>query len=411
MTCPLAPEGRVVVSIAALLVASALGAQGATPAQEPEPPAGPPPSAVSPSEGDEASPERETLLPDLDFYFPEGELDFRLNRLIKGSFYEGQLRYNFAKGDIEAFVRYRYYGYRSIFQLGLFDTVEFEPIESGSNDFERTRGGLLLIERPFNYHSRGFFLAELDRITSNKDEFEFTTNKTDTFIRLGYQLGTADDPKLNAIVGETRAQRRTLFTAHRELGPYSAGLSGAVTWGFEGPLGDFDFIKLEFGALKRFRLGQSSYLVSRLHGGSFLRKRAVRPEIPIDSPDRYSVPLEEFFRLDGSSNLKGLQPSLRGTEELLTTLEFFVPWFVNDRRQSLGVAWESWYWLLYSGYGTIGFDREVLSDSSTYLVDLGVGFETSFLLKDYTIFISAIAAQTLDIEGGVEARVSVKAIH
>ena len=400
MISPLFPKGRVVATTAALFLSSALAAQEAEPAAETAPP----------DVASEAQ-QRETLLPDLDFYFPEGELDFRLNRLIKGSFYEGQFRYNFAKGDIEAFVRYRYYGYKSVFQLGLFDTVEFEPIEKGSNDFERTRGGLLLIERPFNYHSRGFLLAEIDRITSNKEEFEFTTNKTDTFLRFGYQLGTANDQRLNGIVGETRAQRRDLFTAHRELGPYSAGLAGAVTWGFEALLGDFDFIKLEFGGLKRFRLGESSFLVSRLHGGSFLRKRSVRPDEPLDSPDRYSIPLEEFFRLDGSDNLKGLQPDLRGTEELLTTLELFIPWFVNDRRQALDVTWESWYWLIYTGYGAIGFDQEILSDSSNYLLDVGLGFETSFLLKDYTIFISAIAAQTLDVEGGVEARVSIKAVH
>jgi len=394
-------EGRVVASTAALFLAGALTAQ------EAQPPVGTPPPSVSSS----APEARDTLLPDLDFYFPEGELDFRLNRLVKGSFYEGQMRYNFVKGDIEAFVRYRYYGRDTIYQLGLFDAVEFEPIEKGSSDFERTRGGLLLVERPFNHRSRAFFLAEVDGITSSKEEFRFTTNKTDTFVRLGYQLGTPVDSRLNAIVGETRAQRRTLFTAHREIGPVSGGVSGAVTWGFEALLGDFDFVKLELGALKRFRLPGSSFLVSRLHGGSFLRKVAVRPELPVDSADRYSIPRGEFFRLDGRENLKGLQANLRGTEELHTTVELFLPWFIDQRREALRATWESWYWLVYAGYGAIGFDRDVLWDSSSYLVDVGFGFETSFKLKDYTFFVAGVAAQTLDFEGGVEARFSVKALH
>lgn len=351
------------------------------------------------------------MLPDLDFYFPEGELDFRLNRLVKGSFYEGQMRYNFAKGDIEAFVRYRYYGYHSVYQLGLFDSVEFEPIEKGSNDFERTRGGLLLVERPFTYLNRGFLLVEVDGITSSKDEFRFTTNKKNTFLRLGHQFGTSEDSRLNAIVGETRAQRRNLFTVHRDNDPRSVGVSAALTWGFEALIGDFDFVKFELGALKRFRLGESSFLVSRLHGGSFLRKVSVRPELPIDSADRYSIPRGEFFRLDGRENLKGLQDDLRGTEELHTTLELFLPWFVDQRREALKVTWDSWYWLLYTGYGTIGFDTDSLRDGSNYLVDVGLGFEASFALKDYTLFIAGVAAHTLDVEGGVEARFSIKALH
>ena len=52
----------------------------------------------------------------------------------------------------------------------------------------------------------------------------------------------------------------------------------------------------------------------------------------------------------------------------------------------------------------IGFDREVLTDSDNYLTDVGAGFETSFRLKDYTIFIGGVVAHTLDIGGGVEAR-------
>ncbi len=373
-----------------------LAAQETTPPVEPAPPA--------------ASPTKETLLPSLDFYFPEGELDFRLNKLLKGSFYEGQLRYDFVKGDIEAFLRYRYYGYQSVYQLGLFDAVEFDPIEEGTNDFERTRGWLLLIERPFSYHSRAFFLAEFDRITSSKEEFRLTTNKTDSFVRVGYQLGTSTDVGLNSIVGETRAERRPLLTAHREIAPFGAGFSSALSYGFD-LLGDFDYVKLEFAGLKRFNLGRRSFLISRLHGGSFLHKGDLDVEAPVDSTDRYAIPRGVFLRLDGRDNLKGLDERLRGTEELHATLELFVPWFIDDRRPAMRADWNSWYWIVYAGYGAIGFDRDVLSDSSSYITDVGFGFETSFQLKDYTVFLGGVLAEALETDGDIKARFSLKARH
>lgn len=390
---------RVLGPVAVLLLSSALGAQ------ELEPPAESPPPAVS------TSAERETLLPNLDFYFPEGELEFRLNTLIKGSFYEGHVRYNFVKGDIEAFLRYKYYGRENVYQLGLFDSVEFEPIEEVSSDFERTRGGLFLLRRPLDYYQRLFLLYEVDRITSSKEEFQFTTNKTDTFLRFGYQLGTADDVGLNAIVGETRAERRNLFTAHRQIGPASAGFSAALTWGFPALLGDFDFVKLELGGLKRFRLGADAFIVFRVHAGTFPHKTVARTEEGLDPTDRYSIPRGEFFRLDGRDNLKGLQDPRRGTEERHATTELFLPWFINSNRTALGVDWDSWYWILYGGYGAIAFDADALSKSSNYLTDVGIGFETSFDLKDYVLFIAGIVAYTLDTDGSVEVRFDIKALH
>lgn len=378
-------------------------------AQEPPPPAEETPPAVSSPPAKASPPQREKLLPNLDFYFPEGELDFRLNKLLKGSFYEGQLRYDFVKGDIEAFLRYRYYGYNRIYQVGLFDAVEFEPIEKGSNDFERTRGGLVLVQWPLDYHNRFFLLGEIDRISSNKEEFQLTNNTTDAFVRLGYQLGTPDDVSLNAIVGERRAQRRNLFTAHREIGPGSAGFSVALTYGFDAFLGDYDYAKLEVGGLKRFRLPARAFVVWRLHGGTFLHREVVRPELREGSPDRYSIPRNEFFRLDGRDGLKGLQPRLRGTDEAHTTLELFIPWFIDENREALGVDWTSWYWIVYGGYGAIGFDSSHLTDGDNYLTDVGLGFETSFNLKDYTIFIGGVAAYVLDRSDDVEARFSVKA--
>jgi len=45
------------------------------------------------------------------------------NRLLPttqtAAFFEGQVKYNFVKGDITAFLRYRYYGYRRTYRLSL----------------------------------------------------------------------------------------------------------------------------------------------------------------------------------------------------------------------------------------------------------------------------------------------------
>ena len=75
----------------------------APPAPRPEAPPPPPPA----QEEDEG---RRPLYPKVDIFFPEGDFDFRLSRLVKNAFFEGQFKYNFVKGDIAAFLRYRYYG-------------------------------------------------------------------------------------------------------------------------------------------------------------------------------------------------------------------------------------------------------------------------------------------------------------
>src|SRR6185436_19058310 len=79
----------------------AAASPGPTKPAEPAPPAG----STQPRAG-------EGLLPRLDLYFPEGELDLRVSRLINKVLFEGQVKYNFLSGDISAFLRYRYYGYK-----------------------------------------------------------------------------------------------------------------------------------------------------------------------------------------------------------------------------------------------------------------------------------------------------------
>ena len=384
------------------------------PAAPPPPPAeGEAPAEPAPEEGEEAN-GGERLIPELNVYFPEGELDIRINRLVKKVFAEGQVKYNFVDGDISAFLRYRYYGYARAYQLSVFDDVEFEDLEDFSNDFDRVRGILLLTEWPHSFHHRTFLLTELDSITSNREEFVFDTGKTNLFLRFGYQIGTPNDDRSNAIVGENRARVERLFTAFRQIGPGDAGLTGALTWGTNLVVGDFDYAKLEVSGLKRYELPRGAFLFGRLHGGTFLRKpeeREIDPEGPLPDTGRFLIPREEFFRLDGRDNLKGLDERLRGTEEAHATIELVYPWFVDQAHERIRLLWENWYWVLYGGVGTIGFERDVFSDPDTYVYDVGVGFESSFRLRDYEFFLSGLVAQAFNAEGGVQLRLALKSYH
>jgi hypothetical protein len=387
-----------------LIWASPLRAQEPAPQETPEPPA--------PQTGEEApKPPEERFLPRLDLYFPEGDLDLRVNRLVNRVFFEGQVKYNFVKGDISAFLRYRYYGYRRTAQFTVFDAIEFDDVQKFSNDFDRTRGLLLLMQWPHSYRQRTFLLTELDRISSNKENVAeiLRLGRTNTFVRLGYQLGTPDDERSNSIVGETRARNERLFTAFREIGPGGFGLTGALTSGFKVGIGDFDYVKLEAELLKRFDLTPRAFMVGRLHAGTFPRKgqRDV-PVLPEQVEDLLAIPAGEYFRLDGRDQLKGMSERMRGTEILYTTWELFFPWFLREDRHFLKLDWQNWYWILYAGAGTVGFDSKIYKDFGSYVPDLGVGFESSLRLSKYRFFLSGIVAQALKGSGGVEARVSVK---
>lgn len=355
--------------------------------------------------------ERPGFLPTLEVYFPEGDLDLRASRLVNKVFFEGQVKYNFVDGDITAFLRYRYYGYKRTYQVTGFDAVEFSGVEEASGEFDRTRGLLLLTEWPHDYQHRTFLLAEIDRLTSNEEAQRFTTNRTNTFIRLGYQIGTPEDERSNAIVGETRARLDRLFTAYRAIGPRGFGLTAALTYSFDFLRGDFSYVKAEFEGLKRFELPGDLFVVGRLHAGTFPYKSLVRQGDEIAEPDRYSIPRSQLFRLDGRDNLKGLTERLHGTEELHTTWELFIPWFRGRDAALLGLNWQSWYWILYGGYGTVGFDTEVYRDFASYYPDAGIGFETSLRLKKYRFFLAGVVAQALRGDGGVEARLAIKSYH
>jgi hypothetical protein len=418
------PGPRLLLLIALLVVA--LPAAG----QE-EPPAGePPPSAPAQAQPGDAPPPEEgggdgradQILPSLDIDLPDGDLDLRVSRLVGRIFFQGQVKYNFVDGDITAFLRYRIYGHHRTYQVTGFDELEFGSIDRLSDEFVRVRGLLFLTEWPHDYHRRTTFLAEIDRFVSNEESLRFDNEKTNTFVRVGYQIGTPDDERSNAIVGEARAKVDRVFTPLRAIGPYGAGLTAALTYGFDFAGGDYDYVKLEAEALKRFELPADLALIGRLHGGTFPYKdeRSAR-EIEegggsgeleeLFEPFRYRIPFDELFNLEGNDSLRGLDRDRRGTEELHTTWELFIPWFVDQQRHALGVDWDRWYWVLYGGYGTAGFDTDVYTETSTYVKDFGVGFQSSFRLRRYTFFLSGIVAHTLEEGAGPEAHLSIKTYH
>jgi hypothetical protein len=366
--------------------------------------------------GEEAA-RREGFLPRLDVFFPEGDLDLRVNRLINKRFFEGQLKYNIVEGDITAFLRYRYYAYRRTYQVTLFDAVEFDGIEELSDEFSRVRGALGLMQWPHDYHRRSFFLAEVDRIISNKESQRFSNNRVNTFVRAGYQIGTPRDGRSNSLVGESRAVVEDLFTPFREIGPRSSGLTLATTYAFDVGLGDFEYLKLEAEALKRFSLPGKNFLIGRIHAGAFpLSERCMdgEPDTPcaeepdIEEEDRYSIPRSEIFRLDGRDSLKGLSERLRGTYELHNTWEYFIPGFLDKHHRFIGLDWTNWYWVLYGGVGAVGFDSQVLVEPDAYIFDIGAGFESSFRLRKYTFFLSGLLAQALHDGNSLEAKLSIK---
>ncbi len=346
------------------------------------------------------------VVPEIDIYFPEGDLDLKLQRLIKNAFVQGQVRYNFVKGDILSSLRYRYYGRERIWQIGVFDELNFDRLEELSNDFQRVRGGLVQVELPAGNSRRAFALAEVDRLSSNKIEQLYSTQRTNMFVRVGYQIGTPDDARSNAIVGESRSRIESLFTAHRRIGPSGFGLTGALSYSFDDLGADFSYLRAELEGLKRWSLG-GDFLITRLHVGSFLDSEIVRPTESLPR-NRFAIPYDELFRLDGREALKGLDHSQRGTNEIHITAEWFLPWFASEARRALGVEWETWYWIGYLGTGNVGFTEQVLTDWSDYVADVGFGFESSFHAGRYVFFLAGVAAQAIDQDGDLKLRLTVR---
>src|SRR5688500_12836485 len=265
-----------------LILPGALHAQTTEPEPEPTtaPPADPPPVL---SDAASSAFERRESLPDVNIYLPEMQMSLRLRRLIRNALFESQIDYEFINGDISTYLRYKYYARNYTYRLGVFDTIEFPSVgETSTQEFERVRGGLLLVGVPRDYDDRFFWLVQGDALTFG--DLRNPDNKRKNFYtKVAYQFGTQFDERLNAIVGESRGRITPVLTAFRDIGPqkssYAIGLTQTfnVTGGdldpvrdnFEYALGDYRYTKLEAEGLRRFDTSASTFVFSRVHLGVF----------------------------------------------------------------------------------------------------------------------------------------------
>ncbi len=335
------------------------------------------------------------LIPKLNLYLPEGQADIRLARLVRNSLFESQFEYDFVSGDIGAFLRYKYYGNRQSLTLSGFDTISFRSLETISNEFDRTRGLNALLRFPISYQRRFLLLGEFDKFTfsnvANRDN-----NRSNLFLKLGYQAGTGEDNRSNQVAGDKNDRIRNLFTAYRDIGLNGHGLSLAVTYGI--PIASFNYVKVEGEALKIVDLPRNRRLIGRVHAGFFpWRKPGTEETASAGLPFR--IPGSELFRIDGREALRGDRSGERGTHEIHLTLEAFQPVFINRNVDFLKLTWNTLYLVGYAGTGNIGTSSHVYTHFGDWRQDVGAGIEVSFSYQKYQVFLSGLAARVLD-QGG-----------
>ena len=155
-----------------------------------------PPAPVVPARGSEGG----DPFSDANIYLPEGEFDLKVRRLIKNSLFEGQVNYNFVDGDVSTFLRYKYYSRNFTYKLSVFDELEFDQLGGNTEEFDRVRGALLLFTYPENFNRRYTLLAQVDSLAFG-DLTRPDNEKTNNYLKMGVQLGTESDERLNSIVG------------------------------------------------------------------------------------------------------------------------------------------------------------------------------------------------------------------
>ncbi|HEY0159816.1 MAG TPA: hypothetical protein VGF28_21200 [Thermoanaerobaculia bacterium] len=350
--------------------------------------------------------ERRDNLPAVNIYLPEGQASVRLRKLIRNVLFESQIDYEFVNGDISTFLRYKYYARNYTYRLGVFDSIEFPDLASkDENEYERVRGGLLLVGVPKDYDKRYFFLIQNDQLTFG--DLNRPDNQTSNiYMKVGYQYGTQFDERMNAIVGEQRGRITPVLTAFREIGPQRTGLAAAITQAVSVLAADYQYTKFEVEGLRRFDLTDTSFIFSRVHVGSFLAYDELpAAEIPVPRDrdgdgdldptpewERYALPQYDLFRLGGREALKGVRTndSSIGTHEVHLTNEYFAPIFRNKDYRLGSLHWNTLYGVAYLGAGAAGFD---VSDLADPVVDVGLGTESAITFGDYDVFLSILVAQ------------------
>ena len=428
------PKMRIAAALAVILTSVTAFAQVTE-----TPPAAPPPQPTSTpapstpgvlSDAASSSYERRDNLPSVNIYLPEGEASVRLRKLIRNVLFESQIDYEFVNGDISTFLRYKYYARNYTYRLGVFDSIEFPDLTSSDDDtdYERVRGGLLLVGVPKSYDERYFFLLQNDQLTFG-DVLRPDNQTSNIYAKIGYQYGTPFDERMNAIVGEQRGRITPVLTAFRDIGPQRIGLAAAITQAASVLSADYQYTRFEAEGLRRFDLTSTSFIFSRLHVGSFLAKSEIKP-VPaprdrdgdgdVDEKDvtpeweLFEIPQGELFRLGGREALKSVSTNDAsiGTHEIHLTNELFVPVFRNKNYKVGPLYWNTLYAIGYVGAGSVGFSASDLNDP---VVDVGIGTESAITFGDYDVFLSVIAAHTVaepdTIKGGTKVRFAIRTVR
>lgn len=400
----------------------------AEPPPQPEPAPNTPPPTGEPgvlSDAASGAYERRDNLPSINLYLPEGEATIRLRKLIRNVLFESQIDYEFVNGDISTFLRYKYYARNYTYRIGVFDSVEFPDIGQSSDEgFDRVRGALALVGVPKDYNNRYFVLLQDDALTFG-DADNPDNRKNNLYLKLGYQYGTQFDERMNAIVGETRGRITPVLTAFRDIGPQKTGLAAAVTQAGRGLGADYQYTKFEAEGLRRFDLTDTSFVFSRLHLGTFVQREKATPVMrdrngdgQIDEPEAYeyyAIPRYELFRLGGREALKAVDgDDALGSHEIHLTNEVFVPIFRNRNFRTGAVYWNTMYGIGYVGMGTVGFEYDDITDTDRAVIDAGLGTEMALAFRDYDIYLSVVAANTLrapETLEGFELRFSIRTVR
>ncbi|MFL6245774.1 MAG: hypothetical protein ACJ74H_07095 [Thermoanaerobaculia bacterium] len=421
---------RLALAFTAILTTLTVAAQQTEPAPPPPPPQPQTtPATTAPgvlSDAASASYERRDSLPSVNIYLPEGEASIRLRKLIRNVLFESQIDYEFVNGDISTFLRYKYYARNYTYRIGVFDSIEFPDITSDSKkEFERVRGGLLLVGVPKDYSNRYFFLLQDDRLTFG-DTDRPDSRKNNIYTKIAYQYGTQFDERMNAIAGEQRGRITPVLTAFRDIGPQRTGLAAAVTQSGRVATGDYTYTKFEAEGLRRFDLTPTSFIFTRLHVGTFLARDKIKPPpVPRDRDgdgevdptpewEFYDVPQYELFRLGGREALKSISSGSSGigTQEVHLTNELFVPIFRNKSYKVGPLYWNTLYGIGYVGAGAVGFKTSDLGDP---VIDAGIGTESAITFGDYDVYLSILAAQTVQgtdaIDGGTKVRFAIRTVR
>src|SRR3954452_2373378 len=369
----------------------------ATPTSPPPPVPTTPPQATPPLSPTAASGyDRRDSLPNI--YLADGRASIRLRKLIRNVLFESQIDYKFVTGDISTFLRYKYYAHDFTYKVGVFDSISFQAIGSHKDEFERTRGGLLLLEFPRDYNHRYFTLLQDDRLTFG-DTTRVDNRKNNIYTKLGYQYGTEFDDQLNAIVGESRGRLIPVLTAFRELGPQKFSYAAAVTLAGKVSTGDYKYAKFETEGLRRWDVTATSLIVTRAHVGVFPMKDYLCKNTPqTPAAECYSIPGYELFNLAGRDALRSLSSSNDvsvGTNEFHLTNEYFVPVFRNRDFRVGAAHFNTAYAIAYVGAGNAGFEYRALAHTRDFAVDAGLGTEMAITIRDFEVLLSILYSHTL----------------